>query len=290
MKTLGPRFNALQGAALLALLAGLNAHPAGAQNAPLAFESAAPIVNEFGQVLPGSADGGGALVQLLAAPNGIYPPDISGQPHPSNAVLAVTHIGAGTAPSLGNSGLVSGAVILNRAQATRLFARVFNRETLALSSFYGDSAIYTNPTAIYGMFLFNLAATTQALDSADDDGDGLNNSWEKSYGADKNNPDTDGDGVADGDEHRAGTGLLDDESYLAMIRLRPAAGGAMLVEWDSVAGKRYQVQVATPDPVYDVATYSNITAVLEATTNTLSATLTNAFYHPRQFFRVRLVE
>ena len=56
----------------------------------------------------------------------------------------------------------------------------------------------------------------------DDDGDGLNNSWEKSLGADPNNPDSDGDGMSDGDEHRAGTGATDSNSTSVITTIFPS--------------------------------------------------------------------
>lgn len=289
MKTMRINGNWLRNGAMTALLMGAWALPVQAQNAPLAFESATPMVDEFGSILAGTPTGG-ARVEILSAPNGVYPPDVDGQPHPSNDVLAVSHVGAGTAPGPDPSGLVSGAIILDRTKATKLFARVFNRETRELSSFYGDSAVYTNPTEAYGVFTFELAATQQPLDAGDDDGDGLNNSWEKSYGADKNNPDSDGDGVSDGDEHRAGTGLLDEDSYLAMIRVMPSAGGHLRIEWDSVSGKSYQLQYAPTELLGDSLNFTNVNTTVTALDAAAHTIVTNGASLPMGVFRVKLVE
>lgn len=286
MKLEGHILDSLGRALRMSIPAVMAAQLAIAQNAPLAFQSAGPMLNEFGQLLPGT-ESAGARVEILTAPAGIYPPGVDGEPHPSNSVLWVTHVGAGVASGGLDSGLVSGALVLDRSKPTKLFARVFNRETSALSSFYGDSAIYTNPTAEYGMFWFSLNATTQALDAADDDADGLNNSWEKSLGSEKTNPDTDGDGVSDGDEFRAGTGILDENSYLAMVTIRSGPAGQIVAEWDSVVGKVYQLQHAViPDGGIDYV-FSNVNTAVNATGVVAATTVTNL---PFGVFRVRLVE
>ncbi len=289
MKTIRQHTPGMRMAAIAALAAGAWALSARAQHAPLAYENSAPVVNEFGQPLSGTA-AGGARVEILSAPIGVYAPAMDGQPHPSNTVLAVAHIGAGADPGPGASGLVSGAILLDRTKATKLFARVFNRETRELSSFYGDSAVYTNPTAVYGVFSFEVSAAQQPLDPGDGDADGLNNSWEKSLGSNPNLDDTDEDGVSDGHEFRAGTELLDDQSFLAMIRVLPSAGGHLRVEWDSVAGKSYQLQYAPSEMLDDSLVFSNVNAAVTAADASAHTIVTNGASLPAGVFRVHLVE
>ena len=73
----------------------------------------------------------------------------------------------------------------------------------------------------------------------DADGDGLNNSWEKSYESDPGNADTDGDGMLDGDEHLAGTSPTDEGSEFVVARISRGR-----LSWKSALGRRYQIQRA----------------------------------------------
>lgn len=256
--------------------------------APLAYDTASGIVDEFGNLLAGTADAPGARVEILSADHGVFPPNADGTPHPSNQVLAVSQIGVGIDPGAGALGKVSGALVINRFQATRLFARVFNKPTREDSSFYGDSNVYTNPTAKYEVFMIELAQTDKPLDTGDDDGDGLVNSWEKSWGTDQQNPDTDGDGMSDHHEVRSGTDPLDGASYLAMVRLKEGEDdGTMEVEWDAVAGKVYQLQFAElPGGDEDFA-FTNVNSAVTASGPVASTVVTNL---PVGVFRVRLIE
>ena len=285
MSTIGQR-QTMRKLYVIGLCVALGALTAQAQyNAPLTYESVGPVTNEFGNILKGTS-GGGPVVHLLEATDGvIYPPDTNGVPDARNTLIAESYIGDGVLEFGGvNEERFSGGLRIDRSQPTKLFARVFSEA----GSFYADSNIYTNPTESYGQWEIAFGPTIQPLDAGDNDGAGLNNSWEQSYGADSNDPDTDGDGMSDGDEHRAGTGPVDEYSYLAMVRLYPDVNG-MRVEWDSVPGKRYQVQLSSPSPEY-TEVYTNISEVLTATTNTLFTTVTNIAPGPLQFFRVRLVE
>lgn len=69
------------------------------------------------------------------------------------------------------------------------------------------------------------------------------------YGTDGDisNPDTDGDGMKDGDEDYAGTSLVDPESLLEVSRISGQEGGSFMLIWPSVPGKTYAVDVA-PNP------------------------------------------
>ena len=92
------------------------------------------------------------------------------------------------------------------------------------------------------------------LDPGDDDGDGLNNSWERALGIDDRlTPDYDGDGMSDLHEMLAGTAADDPGSNLAFKLIRrepgavPASEGEMWsnpvrVRWQSVPGKKYRLE------------------------------------------------
>lgn len=78
----------------------------------------------------------------------------------------------------------------------------------------------------------------------DPDADGLANSNEFVLGANPTLTNTDGDAQADADEFIAGTGLNDPGSY---FDLDDAArtGTAVRLQWEAVAGRTYQIEVAT---------------------------------------------
>jgi hypothetical protein len=79
----------------------------------------------------------------------------------------------------------------------------------------------------------------------DTDGDGLTDSEENLAGTDPLNPDTDGDGGLDGFEVAAGTDPLDSASLFRLLTII-RTGGIALVNWTSVPGRRYTLQIS-PD-------------------------------------------
>lgn len=293
---------------------GLALRGAAQMTTPLHVGAAAAIHNEFGDVLPGEAAAPQCVVQLLWASNAvIYPPAVDGQPHALNPPVSngLTAIGALTAPGHPNPGTFGLSVAEPRPlDGATMFIRVFNSGSLTSASFYADSQLFT----VSGNAVFDalVGPTTNALDTGDDDGDGLHNSWEKSYGSRPDDPDSDddglddaqevaigssptaadsdGDGVNDQHEWRAGTDLRNDHSYLGLAGLTPAQPH-LLIRWASVTGKLYQVEGSAGDLVGQPA-FSNLTGVIpagpEASTET---TLTNALdaEGPR-VYRVRLVE
>jgi hypothetical protein len=273
---------------------------------PLNFAITNSVVNEFGQVLPGTSAASpmhgvpyveGALIQILEVNSGIFPPDTNGVPHPSNPVVLTARIGQGVDPQLAASGMSSAGIDkYDRSGMTTnpavIIARVFNKPTLEDSSFYADSQTFTVPhygTPSYEVFFAVVTATTNALDTTDADEDGLSRSWEKSYSTDPDNPDSDNDGMLDGHEIQAGTDPLDADSLLIMVHLQPHAGDDLMVTWDAVPGKSYQLQFIE-DLSDESASFSNINAVVTATGDTASTIVTNGLLNPQAIYRVRLAE
>lgn len=277
---------------------------ADAQQISVAFSITNTVRNEFGEILPGSSKATaalgktyveGAFIQILDASDGIFPPDTNGVPHTSNSVVETTRIGAGTSPQLAKPGRASGRINgINRSSSKSdvfVVARVFNKPTLEDSSFYVDSEPQNVPTyggGRYDVVVFNVGATTNELDSTDHDGDGLSRSWEKSYGTNPDNPDTDNDGMSDGHEVLAGTDATDDSSLLLMVQLAPDTGNNLRVYWDSVPGKRYQLQYV--EALTNNAQFININGVIKATGDTANTVVTNGLLNPQAMYRIQLVE
>ena len=134
-------------------------------------------------------------------------------------------------------------------------------------------------------------------DSMDDDGDGLPNSWERSYGLDPLNPadanaDPDGDGLSNLQEYQAGTDPTNSASVFHIIEIRPQ-GADMLLTWTAVGGKQYVLQTTTSygggfsnnlidlnSPIVAPGTGETTVSVLHL------GAATNA---PARYYRVRLV-
>lgn len=276
---------------------------ASGQFAPLHYSAPNAIVDEFGQLLEGTDSAAwqfgqpvvtGDLVYILRAEAGIFAPSTNGSPHASNAVIMVSRVGAGVDPALGTSGKFGGAVtISDRYSSTnvKVFARVFNAPAIEEASFYGDSQVYPVPVygEKYGVFFANISATTQALDTTDWDGDGLVRSWEISYDTDPDDADSDDDGLGDSHEVRAGTDPNDSASQLIMVQLVPAPPSDLLLLWDSVAGKSYQIEYASGSYGND-AVFSPLNGVVTATGVLSSTVHTNGLSTAQVHYRVRLVE
>lgn len=278
---------------------------------PLRIAAASAISNEFGVRLPGRAANPGALVMLLWASNGIaHPPNPDGTPHPLNPPVSngTTQIGRSISPFATESGRFSLSLADPRPRGGTLFVRVFNRPTLEEASFYADSPLIALSAG--KEFLVAIGQTTNPIDNADTDGDGLINSWEKSYGSDPSKPDSDSDGVSDSMEHETGThparadsdgdGASDGEELRAGTDPRnPAdffgiagfalAGERMTIEWRSAEGRRYRLEGArdlTHDVFAPLAEWD-----VNGTNRTLTVELPPGLEgEPVHIFRVRLVD
>lgn len=282
---------------------------------PLHVGALQAIRDEFGQVLQGSANTDRSqrdlVVLLWATNNMIYPPDFLGNPHPENPPVegGVSAIGNLVSPRLERPGFFSAALSNPRPRSGTFFARVFNAPRLEDASFYGDSQLLTIDRN--KVLIAAIGSTQWPLDSRDDDGDGLNNSWEKSYGSNPGVMDTDGDGLTDGEEHllgtnpaladtdgdgmndgaerRAGTDPKNPDSSLLMARIRPGDADDAIVGWDSVPGKKYRVQY-TDDPLNADPEFTDVSEVIEADDKVTEVLVPGGMLIEQGQFRVRLIE
>jgi hypothetical protein len=259
------------------------AFPAMAQLTLLPADLLQPVLNERGAMLTFENQG---YVQFLDVSLGVFPPNVDGSPHPDNPVVGTAFVGQGmvlTNPS--SVGLFS--VSVDQSSDGPIMARIFNAATAEAASFYADAQTITIPAASYIPVFGN---TTNALDTGDDDGDGLNNSWEKSLGSNPTLADSDGDGVSDLQEFLAGTDLDDEGSFLAVSGIIPQAGGLLTVQWYSVSGKSYQVQGTDLDLMHPQAVFSNINDVVTASGFITETHVTNGWSSGLNQFRIKLVE
>lgn len=278
----------------LLTLAAVNA-PAALQ-APLHIGNTNAVVDERGQKLPGTDTAAalfghpvvtGDLVQVIRTYNGqVDAPDTNGIPvGTNNVVVATSRIGRGVDPALGATGLFG--LTLPNYDGGPLFVRVFNATEVAQASFFANSQVYSN-TSTYSIFVPNLTGV-QALDIADNDGDALNNSWEKSIGSNPNAVDSDGDGIGDNAEFRAGTDALNANSYLSMVQMLPDTSGGSIVFWASVSGKTYQVQYST-NGLTNPESFVDLNGPVSANGSISQTTHTNGLLGGDIQYRVRLVE
>lgn len=256
------------------------------------------VLDEFGNPLKGTTPGAdqfgftyvvGEVVQVLIATNGIFPPDVDGTPHPQNELISSTKIGLGMDPSEGPRARFNASVPY-RPSGKPVFVRVYNKPTLEESSFYGDSEIFPVSETFNYAFTPTILRTDKPMDTNDWDGDGLINSWEKSLASDPNNPDTDGDGMPDGPEFRAGTDVANAASLLVMVELVPAPPHNLDVYWDSVAGKSYLVEYKAGDLTDTNDFFNPASGVVTATGLVARTTITNALNNVGGHYRVKLVE
>ena len=157
----------------------------------------------------------------------------------------------------------------------------------------GDPASSCGCESSWNGGLINLGAygnTEQAGRSADQDGDGLSNTYEiYRSGTNPARADSDGDGMDDGMELAAGTNPMNPQSYLRVI----SAGfterrSGFTITWPAVPGKTYRLQYTD-----DLAKWkedlpgSQITATAGATTCEYTDTTVGS--SPARFYRVEIV-
>ncbi|HEY8240921.1 MAG TPA: thrombospondin type 3 repeat-containing protein, partial [Kiritimatiellia bacterium] len=101
--------------------------------------------------------------------------------------------------------------------------------------------------------------------------------------------DSDGDGMKDGDEKRAGTDMLNASSYLVVGDVN-VVGKDVVVTWDSVPGVKYEVEYSD-DLTGGEPSFNCVSAVITAYGTTTQTTIPNGATNSgvRQF-RVILAE
>lgn len=213
---------------------------------------------------PSSQEAAGrSFVEIRTAPDGIIrPPATNGTAHPLNPLLATNSVGGiGENAKAADSGLFCLLFSRRPAAGAKIFARVYDAPTVDEAAFYVDSILAVVPTN--GISLVLAFGEAQPLDPGDDDGDGLNNSWERVLGTSgRAAADYDEDGMSDLHEMLAGTDAADAASLLAFQAAGPGTGEALpegfdpaarrlRIRWPAVPGKSYQLESAAgllPDP------------------------------------------
>ena len=233
---------------------------------PLYAGNVVPLHDECGRLMRGSPSAAGAglrpLVEVRYAYTNrnvfgeVFAPGTNGAAsevyNPKVSTNAADAAGMGLNASTADSGLFCLVLTKRPPAGTRIFARAFNAPTAAEATFYADSApveVKSNETAV--VFAFG---AMQALNAADSDGDGLSDSHEALLGIDdRPTSDYDVDGMSDYAEWLAGTAPDDATSKLAfrLVAREPAAAPLdngeeaprpVHVKWQSVPGKKYQLQ------------------------------------------------
>ncbi|MFH1038879.1 MAG: hypothetical protein V1789_09470 [PVC group bacterium] len=148
---------------------------------------------------------GDAIQIIYVGDDGIIsPPDASGNPTGDDHLFTTTVVGWGISWAIQtDTGHFAYMIYYSQLTDTTIYTRAFNAPELAEATFYGDSTYFIviiDSEEDFPVNQYGLLVTDQSLDSLDDDGDGANNSWEKSLATDRNNPDSDGDNLLDGEE------------------------------------------------------------------------------------------
>lgn len=261
---------------------------------PLYVGNSTPLQDEFGRPMRGSPMAKAAALRprveirraynLPYVPSGIVAPvyangTVSTSPYnalatetnqfwttrPEGTVPADSIGGMGMNAAVENSGLFTIVFPKRPATGERLFARVYNAPTLEAATFYADSQAVEIPSATETSIALTFGPM-KPLDTADSDGDGLVDSWERLLGTiDRATADYDGDGMSDLHEMLAGTALDDPASKLTfnVVRTEPSSAvraegeeppRAIRVKWKSVPGKKYRLEFVPMLAAIDPAT------------------------------------
>lgn len=230
-------------------------------SAPLYIGNLEPLLDPYGRPMPGRHAGPiQSRVELRTVHDtyGLIPPHTNGMSHPYNPLLTPDCTGGmGLNTCSTNNGLFCMVLPTRPGGDVQVFARAYNAPTAAEATFYADS----DPVSLSEVKTSELVLTfqeTRPLDGRDDDGDGLVNSWETLLGTDQpggvSPEDWDGDGMSDWHEMLAGTDPTGAGSRLAFEVVRRETNAKLLaqrgieftnpllVQWQSVPGKTYQLE------------------------------------------------
>jgi hypothetical protein len=233
-----------------------------------------------------AADPGKEILRvLLQATNAeVYSADLWLSYAPTNAVLEAVQLPADTGMALASNTNVPGTIRIGLASSQ---AQAFNGP-LVLVRFAGSDPVSLQVDQI-SLNESQLAAPgpTNIL-LFDTDQDGLIDADELAvFHTDPNNPDTDGDGMADGAEVRAGTNPTERSSVFALRECVALPGGGVRIGWSSAAGKRYQLEYRNG---LEDASWKPLGPVVLADSDTGSADDSPAAPGGPRLYRVRLVE
>jgi hypothetical protein len=214
---------------------------------PLYVGNTEIVRDEYGRPMRGTC-----LVEIRKAEGGIIrPPDTNGFTHPLNPLASSNCVGKVGMNSMSpDSGLFCVVFPFRPEVGSKIFARAYNSSTYETSTFYADSTACEVPLQNKTSLILNFSSA-RAIDPNDDDNDGLNNSWESLLGIDDRlTPDYDGDGMVDYYEMLAGTAPDDPDSIFAFSAANPQNDSEEVeVAWQSIPGKRYQIQYLPELPV-----------------------------------------
>ncbi|MEM7391309.1 MAG: thrombospondin type 3 repeat-containing protein, partial [Verrucomicrobiota bacterium] len=123
-------------------------------------------------------------------------------------------------------------------------------------------------------------------DGTDMDVDGISD-WVETwtYGSSIDDPDTDGDGMLDGEEVYAGTDLNNSASLLLIETVAIQQGTNLMVQWQSVGGKTYELQSCTDLWNPNWTSFRNAIPA-QPPMNALVLPMPEG--HGRQFFRIKV--
>jgi hypothetical protein len=212
--------------AFVLTLVNLLTLPAWAQRVPLPVERTAPVLDEFAEPMNRA---GNQLVHVLAVGAGIQPPNpFTGEPHPDNAILFTTKVGAGIHPSTDYAGF---AVAITPRPVEPFFIRVYNSATTSGSTFYEDSDVFMPEETVDATFTPQVTATTNPVNPSVT-ADGITVSLKQSLGLNPYTLDTDGDGINDRDELRMGTDAVNAASRMPPVIIYADDHQVVNAVWD----------------------------------------------------------
>jgi hypothetical protein len=154
--------------------------------------------------------------------------------------------------------------------------------------------VQTNHAGTYSVIITNLAFSAPGVLSSnalltvlvDTDGDKAPDLWETQFGFNPNlasdgGLDSDGDGMTNADEYRAGTDPTDAESYLAVDTL--SVGSPATLSFYAISSRSYVIEF---NDELDSGTWARLTVVPAPGTNGIQ-TIIDPTASPSRFYRLR---